>query len=103
MLLDTTQKEIQFKLTDIRKGNSKTSVCELGYPPHRENRENGPQKIPVRGKHKEFGNFVKTLGILFPQVVNSLMLKIKDIAIFAAKFPYFFQKLDRSAKSVLCM
>ena len=84
-----------------------------GYPRHRENRENGPKKIPCQGKHKEFGNFVKTQGILskhwentgncvktqrffLSQVVNALILKVKDIAIF-------FQKLDRSAKSVLCM
>ena len=72
-------------------------MCELGYPRHKENREIGPQKNPCQGKHKEFGNFVKT------QVVNSLMLKVKVIAIFAGKFPYFFQKLDRSAKSVLCI
>ena len=47
-------------------------------------------------KHKEN-------GILFAQVINYLILKIKDIAIFASKFSIFFQKLDRSAKSVLCM
>ena len=46
----------------------------------------------------EFG---KTQGIWFAQVVNSLILKVKDILIFAANF--FFFKLDKSAKSVLCM
>ena len=46
------------------------------------------------GKHSEFGNFAKTQGLLFAQVVNSLMPKVKNIAIFAAKI---------SAKSVLCM
>ena len=35
-----------------------------GYPRHRENRENGKKKNPCRGKHREFGNFVKTQGIL---------------------------------------
>ena len=36
----------------------------------------------------EFGNFVKTQGILFDQVVNVLILKVKDIAIVAAKNPF---------------
>ena len=44
-----------------------------GLPLHRENRENG-QHIFCQGKHREFGNFVKTQGILFAQVVNSLVL-----------------------------
>ena len=48
------------------------------------------QKNPCQGKHREFGNFVKT------------QVKVKDIAIFAAK-KKLLQKLDRSAKSVLCM
>ena len=62
-----------------------------------------PKKNPCQGKHRELGNFAKTQGILFAQVVNSLMPKVKDIVIFAAKISIFFQKLDRSAKSVLCM
>ena len=45
------------------------------------------QKIPCWGKHREFGNFAKTQGIWFAQVVNSLILKVKDISIFAAKIP----------------
>ena len=61
------------------------------------------KKSPCQGKHREFGNFVKTQGILLAQVVNVLILKVKDIAIVAAKKIHFFQKLDRSAKSVLCM
>ena len=40
---------------------------------------------PCQGKHREFGNFAKTQGILFDQVINSLIFqKVKDIAIFAA-------------------
>ena len=50
------------------------------------------------GKWKE-----KKQGILLAQVENTLTLKVKDIAIFAAKKSIFFQKLDRSANSVLCM
>ena len=58
-----------------------------------------PKKNPCQGKHREFGNVVKTQGknrefclntgrtqgILLVQVVNTLILKVKDIAIFAAK------------------
>ena len=43
-------------------------------------------KIPVR----EFGNFAKTQGIWFSQVVYSLILKVKHISIFAAKISNFF-------------
>ena len=41
-----------------------------------------PPKKTWQGKHREFGNFAKTQGILFAQVVNSLIQKVKDIAIF---------------------
>ena len=53
-----------------------------GYQLHR---ENGKFIFKMKGKHREFGNFAKTQGILFAQVVNSLILKVKAIAIFAAK------------------
>ena len=42
------------------------------------------QKIPHQGKHREFRNFAKTQGISFAPVMNSLILKIQDIATFAA-------------------
>ena len=61
--------------------------------------ENGPQKIPVR-ENSELENFAKTHGILFALVIHSLILKVKDIAIFAANVSDFFQKQDTSAKSV---
>ena len=48
------------------------------------------KKNPCQGKHREFGNFAKTQGIWFAQVVNSLMTKVKDIAIFAGKISIFF-------------
>ena len=50
------------------------------------------KRIPCQGKHREFGNFAKTQGILFAQVVSSLILKIKDIALFAAKNLHFFSE-----------
>ena len=40
--------------------------------------------VPV-GENREFLNFAKTQGLLVAQVVNSLILKLKNIAIFAAK------------------
>ena len=33
------------------------------------------KKIPCQGKHREFGNFAKTQGILLAQVVNFLILQ----------------------------
>ena len=57
-----------------------------------------PPKIPCQRKHREFGNFAKTQGIWFAQVVHSLILKVKDISIFAAKIPKSFLKLHKSAK-----
>ena len=46
------------------------------------------KRIPCQGK--EFRNVAKTPGIWFAQVVNSLILKVKDVTIFAAKIPQFF-------------
>ena len=50
--------------------------------------------VKEQGKHREFcqntGNFVKTQGILLSQVVNVLILKVKDIAIVAIKKNPFF-------------
>ena len=53
-----------------------------GYPRHRENRENGHQKKSLSGKTQGIWKFAKTQGIWFAQVVNSLILKVKDIVIF---------------------
>ena len=39
-------------------------------------------KIPCQGKHREFGNFVKTQGSWFAQVVKSLILKVTEIENF---------------------
>ena len=47
------------------------------------------KKNLCQGKDTEFGNFAKTQGIFFAQVVNSLILKVKDIAIFAMKISFF--------------
>ena len=58
------------------------------------------KKNPCQGKHREFGNLAKTQGIWFAQVVNSLIPKVKDISVFAAKISIFSEDLD---KAVLCM
>ena len=75
-------------------GNRMTRGLHTGQDPHctgktgknrenRENRENNP-KNPCQGKHKELENFAKTQGILLAQVLYSLILKLKNIAILAA-------------------
>ena len=100
-----------------------------GYPRHRENRENGPKNslsgktqgigkfcqntgnfVKTQGilsKHREFcqntGNFVKTQGILLAQVVNALILKVKDIAVFAAKKNHFFPRSWIGLPSQFCV
>ena len=50
------------------------------------------EKKSLSGKYREFVNLAKTQGILVAQVVNSLILKVKDISIFAAKISIFFLK-----------
>ena len=64
------------------------------------------KRIPCHGKHREFGNVAKTQGkqgIWFAEVVNSVILQVKDISKLAAEISTFLFKLDKSAKSVLCM
>ena len=81
-------------------GTGKTGKMATKKIPVRENTGN----LEILSKHrKNTGNFVKTQGILLAQVVNVLIEKVNDFAIVVAKKLFFFQKLDRSAKSVLCM
>ena len=62
------------------------------------------RNLEILSKHREFCLTTgKAQGFFLAQVVNFLILKEKDIAIVAAKKSFFFQKLDRSATSVLCM
>ena len=61
------------------------------------------KKNPCQGKHREFGNFAKTQGSLFAQVVNSLILKVKDTAIFAAKISIFFPRSWIGLPSQFCL
>ena len=62
------------------------------------------KKNSCQGKHREFGNFAKTQGIWFSQILNSLILKVKEILIFAAKisiFSFFFKVCQVSFMSVI--
>ena len=91
-----------------KKKSKKKSSNQIngGHSCHKGNRENDPKNSlsgKTQGIWKVCQNTGKKQGIWFGQVVNSLILKVKDIAIFAAKISNFFQKLDRSDKSVLCM
>ena len=79
------------------------TVLKSGYPRHRENRENGQNKSlsgKTQGIWKFCQNTGKIQGIWFAQVVNSLILMVKDISVFAAKISIFSEDLD---KAVLCM
>ena len=73
-----------------------------------------PKKNPCLGKHREFGNVGKTQGILSKHRENtenfvSSSCKCSDFKRKGycdsrrKKNTIFFQKLDRFAKSVLCM
>ena len=59
------------------------------YPMHRKNIESGPPKKFLSGKTqgiwKLCHNTGKSQGIWFAQFGNSLILKVKNISIFAAK------------------
>ena len=63
--------------------------------------ENG-QKNASR-KHRKFGNFAKIQGkhnkMWFAQVVNSLILKVKDNSLFAAKISKFWSDTDKIGKT----
>ena len=61
-------------------------------------------KAPCQGRQgigKYCQNTGTTPGVLYGQVVNFLILNIKDIGIFAAKFSNFSLELNVSAKSHL--
>ena len=64
--------------------NSIFNMCINRVPTAQGKQGKLPKKFR-QGKHREFGNVVKTQVVFFAQVVNALILKVKDIAIFAAK------------------
>ena len=81
------------------------------WPKHREfgNFGQNTGNLEIWPKHREFGNFGQntgnleiwpkhreSTGILFAQVVNFLILKVKNIVIFAVKFA--LKKFDIPSK-----
>ena len=60
-------------------------------------------KKSLSEKTLEISEVLPNHGIWFAQVVNTLILKVTDFSIFASKISKFLLKLDKSAKSVLCM
>ena len=62
--------------------------------------------FPVREKFgiwKFCQNTGKSQGTCFAQVVNSLILKVKDISIFASEISHFSFKLDISLPGQFCV
>ena len=57
----------------------------------------------TQGSWKFCQNTGKTQGILFAQVVNSLILKVWDIAIFAAEISIFFPRSWIGLPSHFCI
>ena len=70
-----------------------------GNPRHRENGK-WQKKKKLSGKTQGIWEFCQNTGNLVRKVVNSLILKVKDISVFAAKIPIFSEDLD---KAFLCM
>ena len=75
------------------------------FPPtsDRENRENGNYKKSLSGKTEGIWKFCQNTGNLVGSIVNYLILKVKDILVFAMDISKFCLKLDKSAQSVLYM
>ena len=64
-----------------------SSLHVSGYPLHRENRGEKSLSGKTQGIWKICQNTQKTQEIWSVQVVNSLILMVKDISIFATKIP----------------
>ena len=77
-----------FDVQVLGTGQESPQVKMSGNPLHRENRENGKKRSPCQGKHREFGNFAKTQGILFAQVVSKSK---RYFNICHANVPKFFE------------
>ena len=91
----------QFSLhVKLYKGYTSMLYARAGSPMYRENGENG-QKKSLLGKTVNLEIMAKTQGILYAEVVNSLILKIKNNVILAANFFIFFKQLNVFAKAVL--
>ena len=81
------------------------NMSHAGYPRHRENRENGNKKSlseKTQGIRKFLPISGNSQGILFAQVVNSLMPKVNHIAIFAGKI-FIFSRSWMGLLSQFCV
>ena len=76
------------------------NIIHTGYPQHSEKTENGPTKNRCQGKHREFESIAKTQVCTHCKFPDSTGKGYCDICHDNFNF---FQKLDRSVKSVLCM
>ena len=75
-----------------------------GKTENRENVKENTGNFEILPKHREFYlNTGKTQGILLGQVVNVLILKVKDIAIVAAKVAIFFSRSWIGLPSQFCV
>ena len=60
---------------------------------HSENMENGP-KYSLQGKHRAFGYFAKTEGIMYTGVLKPLILTIRILKYLLQNFPFFPLKTE---------
>ena len=67
-------------------------MCSHRVPTAQGKQGKWQKMIPCQGKHREFGTFVKTQGKHREFGLLKLILKVKDISIFAAKSFLFFFK-----------
>ena len=90
-----------------------TISCRPAAAQGKQGKQRMAKKNPCQGKHREFGNFVKTQGKHREFCLNtgnfvSLSCKCSDskskgYCDSCRKKIHYFQQLDMSAKSVLCM
>ena len=83
-------------------------VSSLRVPTAQGKQGEWPKKNPsltgkTQGIWKFCQNTGKTQGILFGQVVNTLILKVKDIAMFAAETSIFFSRSWRGLPTQFCV
>ena len=83
------------RIAGILEAGRWVEICIYRVPTAQGKQGKWPNKIPCQGKHREFGNFAKT------QVVNSLILKVKHILIFATKISISFKVCQVSFVSVI--
>ena len=74
------------KVSVLKSSCLKGITLRFRVPTAQEKQGKWPKRFPVRENTGSL-EFLSKQGIWFAQVVNSLVLKVKDISIFAAKIP----------------